>query len=97
MKTKLLSLASLLAVFNLNAVEIGPTGSGIELSGFVDIGSAKQGADTESTKAQVELNFGYSMGPVSAAVGLDFGESSVYGNDTTDGNLEEAYITSIAV
>ena len=93
MKNKLLSLASLLAVFNANAIEIGPTGSGIELSGFVDIGAAKQGTDTESTKAQVELNFGYTMGPVSAAVGLDFGESSVYGNDTTDGNLEEAYIT----
>ena len=93
MKTKLLSLASFLAVFNLNAIEIGPTGSGIELSGFVDIGTGKQGADTESTKAQVELNFGYTMGPVSAAVGLDFGESSVYGNDTDNGNLEEAYIT----
>ena len=93
MKNKLLSLASLLAAFNANAIEIGPTGSGVELSGFVDIGAAKQGSGTESTKAQVELNFGYNMGPVSAAVGLDFGESSVYGNDTTDGNLEEAYIT----
>jgi len=95
MKNKLttLTVASMLAISNISAIEIGPTGSGIDLSGFVDIGSAKQGADTESTKAQVELNFGYSMGPVSAAVGLDFGESSVYGNDTTDGNLEEAYIT----
>ena len=34
MKNKLLSIASLLAVFNLNAIEIGPTGSGVELSGF---------------------------------------------------------------
>jgi len=79
MKNKLttLTVASMLAISNISAIEIGPTGSGIDLSGFVDIGSAKQGADTESTKAQVELNFGYSMGPVSAAVGLDFGESSV--------------------
>ena len=37
MKNKLLSLASLLAVFNANAIEIGPTGSGVELSGFVDL------------------------------------------------------------
>lgn len=93
MKIKLLSLVSLLAVFNANAIEIGPTGSGVEMSGFVDIGAAKQGTDTESTKAQVELNFSYATGPVSAAVGLDFGEASVYGNDGTDGNLEEAYIT----
>ena len=34
MKNKLLSLASLLAVFNANAIEIGPTGSGVEMSGF---------------------------------------------------------------
>ena len=37
MKNKLLSLASLLAVFNANAIEIGPTGSGIEMSGFIDL------------------------------------------------------------
>ena len=36
MKQKLLSLASVLAVFNLNAIEIGPTGSGVEFGGFVD-------------------------------------------------------------
>jgi hypothetical protein len=93
MKNKLLSLASLLAVFNANAIEIGPTGSGIELSGFVDIQSMKQGTDTETTGAQVELNFGYNMGPVSAAVGLDFGEISVYGDEASNNNLEEAYIT----
>ena len=34
MKNKLLSLASLLAVFNANAIEIGPTGSGVEFGGF---------------------------------------------------------------
>ena len=37
MKNKLLSLASLLAVFNVNAIEIGPTGSGAELTGFIDV------------------------------------------------------------
>jgi len=93
MKNKLLSLASLLAVFNANAIEIGPTGSGVELSGFVDVATSKQGNNSETTAAQVELNLGYTMGPVSAAVGLDFGESSVYGNDADNGNLEEAYIT----
>ena len=31
MKNKLLSLASLLAVFNANAIEIGQTGSGVEM------------------------------------------------------------------
>tara|TARA_B100001057_G_scaffold448835_1_gene489505 strand:+ start:1560 stop:2531 length:972 start_codon:yes stop_codon:yes gene_type:complete len=93
MKNKLLTLASLLAAFNLNAIEIGPTGSGVEMSGFIDIQSSKQGDDTESTGAQVELNFGYSAGPVSAAVGLDFGAISAYGQDTTTNNLEEAYVT----
>ena len=96
MKNKLLSLASLLAVFNANAIEIGPTGSGVEFSGFVDVATSKQGNNSETTAAQVELNLGYTMGPVSAAVGLDFGESSVYGHNADDegnSNLEEAYIT----
>ena len=93
MKNKLLSLASLLAVFNANAIEIGPTGSGVEMSGFIDIQSSKQGSDTETTGAQVELNFNYSTGPVSAAVGLDFGAISAFGDAAADSNLEEAYIT----
>jgi len=101
MKTKLLSLASLLAILNANAIEIGPTGSGVEMSGFIDIQSMKQdtptNSDSETTGAQVELNFSYSMGPVSAAVGLDFGNISGYGMDAgIDGeghNLEEAYVT----
>ena len=49
MKNKLLSLASLLAVFNANAIEIGPTGSGVELSGFIDLyyqGKDAAGSDT---------------------------------------------------
>ena len=92
MKNKLLTLASLLAAFNLNAIEIGPTGSGVEMSGFVDVFYEEVGTVAgDATGAQVEVNFNYSTGPVSAAVGLDFGNGSVYGN--TDSNLEEAYIT----
>jgi hypothetical protein len=93
MKNKLLSLAGLLAAFNLNAIEIGPTGSGVDMNGFIDIQSSKQGDDTETTGAQVELNFNYSTGPVSAAVGLDFGAISFAGDADADSNLEEAYIT----
>ena len=97
MKNKLLSLAGLLAAFNLNAIEIGPTGSGVEMSGFLDIQSSKQdtptNSDSETTGAQVELNFNYSTGPVSAAIGLDFGAISFAGDAATDSNLEEAYIT----
>jgi len=91
MKTKLLSLASLLAILNANAIEIGPTGSGVEMSGFVDVFYEEVGAVAgDATGAQVEMNFNYSTGPVSAAVGLDFGQYSVYGSSD---NLEEAYIT----
>jgi hypothetical protein len=104
MKNKLLSLASLLAVFNANAVEIGPTGSGIELGGFIDIAGQKQGADSETSfVGQVELNLDFSSGPVSASVDLDFTESQglsdgdgdgfVEDDDTTGGNLEEAVVT----
>ena len=63
MKNKLLSLASLLAVFNANAIEIGPTGSGVELSGFVDV-YFYQGEQTamlaNDSAGQVEVNFDYS-------------------------------------
>jgi hypothetical protein len=91
MKTKLLSLASLLAILNANAIEIGPTGSGVEMSGFVDVFYEEVGSVAgDATGAQVEMNFNYSTGPVSAAVGLDFGKYSVYGSGD---NLEEAYIT----
>ena len=104
MKNKLLSLASLLAVFNLNAIEIGPTGSGVEMSGFVDVAFSKSGPlGADATGAQVETNFSYATGPVSAVVGLDFGGGALYASgadddgdgalDTYDGNLEEAYIT----
>ena len=91
MKNKLLTLASLLAAFNLNAIEIGPTGSGVDMSGFVDMAYGERGsAAPDAFSGQVELNFNYTAGPVSSAVGLDFGAGSAYGGGD---NLEEAYIT----
>ena len=36
MKNKLLSLSEFACRIQYNAIEIGPTGSGVELSGFVD-------------------------------------------------------------
>ena len=102
MKNKLLSLASLLAVFNANAIEIGPTGSGIEFGGFIDVFYQSQdnngivgddgiaGTDDDRDDyldvGQVELNFDYSTGAVSASVYVDFGTDSEF-------NLEEAVIT----
>ena len=50
MKTKLYTMASMLAVFNLNAIEIGPTGSGVELGGFVDY------SITPKTKLVIHFN-----------------------------------------
>ena len=67
MKNKLLSLASLLAVFNANAIEIGPTGSGVELVWFYS--TVYQGDETSPVSklhCQVELTLDYSTGPVSA-------------------------------
>ena len=104
MKNKLLSLASLLAVFNANAIEIGPTGSGVEMSGFIDIAFTDQDTGNQSTSVgQVEVNFDYSKGPVSASIDLDFGAGAKYSglgadpgdatDDSYDGNLEEAVIT----
>lgn len=87
MKNKLLSLAGLLAVFNLNAIEIGPTGSGVEMSGFIDL--YYQSGDTDTVGVgQVELDFDYSSGPVSASVDFDLG-----GDFADANNLEEAIIT----
>jgi hypothetical protein len=61
------------------------------MSGFVDVFYEEVGSVAgDATGAQVEMNFNYSTGPVSAAVGLDFGTYSVYGDAD---NLEEAYIT----
>ena len=89
MKNKLLSLASLLAVFSAKAVEIGPTGSGVEMSGFIDIAFTDQTDTNQATDiGQVEFNFDYSTGPVSASVGFDVG-----GNNAAGDNLEQATIT----
>ena len=92
MKKKLLSLASLLAVLNTHAIEIGPTGSGIELGGFVDLAFTDQDTGTqETTVGQVELNLDYTTGPVSVSLDFDYGIGSKYGEE--DANLEEAVIT----
>jgi hypothetical protein len=91
-KLKLLSLASMLAVSNMSAIEIGPTGSGIEMSGFIDLYYQDTGTGTQTGDVgQVEFMFDYAAGPVSASVDFDF-----YAN--TDGTgkdsaLEEAIIT----
>ena len=87
MKNKLLSLASLLAVFNANAIEIGPTGSGVEMSGFIDI--YYQSGDTDAVGVgQVEVDFDYSSGPISASVDFDLG-----GDFADPNNLEEAIVS----
>lgn len=92
MKNKLLSLASLFAIFNANAMEIGPSGSGVEMSGFIDLAFTDQNVGAQETVVgQVEVNFDYSTGPVSASVGLDFGGNNAA--DTAGSNLEQAYIT----
>ena len=98
MKNKLLTLASLLAAFNLNAIELGPTGSGVEMSGFVvfdyvnDDGSGPvagvNDGDSSFDTSEVELNFDFSSGPVSFALDID-----VYKAGTTSTYLEEAVAT----
>ncbi|MEC7803020.1 MAG: hypothetical protein VX467_07555 [Verrucomicrobiota bacterium] len=101
MKNKTLSLASLLAVFNLNAIEIGPTGSGVEMGGFVDYSAVSQGDVTSPVStAQVELNLDFSTGPVSFSLDYDLtatqGLADADGDgtlDSTSGNLEEAVVT----
>lgn len=100
MKIKLLSLASALAVFNLNAIEIGPAGSGVEFGGFVDWAYQSQdtpdGTDADTFDAtQVELNLDFTNGPVSVSVDYDI--VSTEGASNSGGqpgaNLEEAIIT----
>ena len=101
MKKKLLSLASLLAVLNTHAIEIGPTGSGIELGGFVDMyyqsqdTTAGDDADTFDV-GQIEINLDFESGPVSVSVDYDI--YSTDGNndgdaDQSGADLEEAIIT----
>ena len=102
MKNKLLTLASMLAAFNLNAIELGPTGSGVEMSGFVvfdyvnDDGSGPvpgvNDGDSSFDTTEVELNFDWSSGPV--AFSLDY---NVFGDDRTgtagESDMEEAVLT----
>ena len=88
LKNKILSLASLLAVSSVHAIEIGPTGSGLELSGFVDLYFQSQ-KDVETTDvSQVEINLDYASGPVSMSVDFD-----LYDSSTNGAILEEAIIT----
>ena len=88
MKKYFISLASFLVVFNAKAIEIGPTGSGLELSGFVDLYFATQ-KDVETTDvSQVEINLDFEDGPVSVSVDFD-----LYDSATNGAMLEEAIIT----
>lgn len=103
MKNKLLTLASMLAAFNLNAIELGPTGSGVEMSGFVvfdyinDDGSGPvagvNDGDSKFMTSEVELDFDFSAGPVSFALDVDVYKagSGSDGNATT--YMEEAVAT----
>jgi hypothetical protein len=100
MKTKLLTLASLLAFLNAKAVEIGPTGSGIEFGGFVDWSyqsqDTKDGSDDDAFDAtQVELNLDFADGPFSVSVDYDiYSTEGAMNKDGQDGaDLEEAIIT----
>lgn len=88
MKKILTSLASLLAVFNINAIEIGPTGSGLELSGFVDLYYQSQSNIETTDVSQVEINLDFEDGPVSVSVDFD-----LYDSATNGAMLEEAIIT----
>jgi hypothetical protein len=92
MKTKLLSLAGILAILNAKAIEIGPTGSGIELSGFVDLaatdgGGAGGSGNTGTVVGQVELNLDFTSGPWSSSVDFDFYDAQSIDSDG-DGNID---------
>jgi hypothetical protein len=87
-KNKLLSLASILVVSNISAIEIGPTGSGIELSGFVDLYFQSQSKIESTEVSQVEIDLDWEDGPVSVSVDFD-----LYDSTTNGATLEEAIIT----
>ena len=96
MKNKLLSVASLLAVFNLNAIEIGPTGSGIELSGFLVLDHASAGGDSAFMSSEVEVDLDWSTGPVSFDLDIDIfknGTGTMNGTDSNGTELEGAVLT----
>ena len=98
-KNKLLSLASLLALSNVHAIEIGPTGSGLELSGFVDIFFQTQKKVEYTDVSQVELNLDYAGGPVSVSIDFDVystdhdNDHGALTPDSKGADLEEAIIT----
>ena len=96
MKNKLLSIASLLAVFNLNAIEIGPTGSGVELSGFLVLDHASQGGNSGFMSSEVEVDLDWSTGPVSFSMDIDVyknNDGTVNGTDVNGTEIEEAVLT----
>ena len=96
MKNKLLSIASLLAVFNLNAIEIGSTGSGAELTGFTVIDYSSSGESSSFALTEVELDFDWSTGPVAFSLDFNvFGDGRTTGVETppTEDELEEAVLT----
>jgi len=96
MKNKLLTLASLLAAFNLNAIEIGPTGSGVEMSGFVVLDHTNQdatGSDSAFMTSEVELNFDFTSGPVAFALDLEAFKGTGDANSAVDTFVEEAVVT----
>lgn len=88
LKNKIVSLASLLAVSSINAIEIGPTGSGLELSGFVDLFFSSQKKIETTDVSQVELNLDWEQDAVSVSVDFD-----LYDSATEGATLEEAIIT----
>ena len=98
MKNKLTCLASFLAVFNLNAIEIGPTGSGVELSGFavLDHTSSDGAGNGAFMSSEVEVDLDWSSGPVAFSLDIDVyknGTGQVNGIDTDGTSIEEAVIT----
>ncbi len=93
-KNKLLSLASILVVSNVSAIEIGPTGSGLELSGFVDLYFQSQSKVETTEVGQVEIDLDWEDGPVSVSVDFDLYDSNGSGSLGSRGaTLEEAIIT----
>ncbi len=90
-KNKLLSLASILVVSNVSAIEIGPTGSGLELSGFVDLYFQSQSKVETTEVGQVEIDLDWEDGPVSVSVDFDLYDSS--DSSVRGAALEEAIIT----
>ena len=91
-KNKILSLASLLAVFNTNAIEIGPTeikrhrDVGINDLFYTDNGTGTQTGDVE----QVEFMFDYS---VTIGLSVDFDFYPNFSGTGKDSALEEAIVT----